>query len=117
MQSGLRKVPNPTSLLPKQSRYGQGVKAQDNGQPYIFKCFQAFPWAKYLYPQPCSRFDIQMTFRMGDKANELPPERMDTLRPGPVLHHAQITVGDIVAIAGDSAGAWKHQGHEWLAYV
>lgn len=96
--------------------------------PYVFKCFEKLPWAKYLY---CQSSSTSLTNRGQNKsvtnhmrvspANQVPevripvgPRSTGIEARGEAMH---VSIGDIVAIPKDNESAWKTDDAEYFGYV
>ncbi|KAL9100049.1 MAG: hypothetical protein Q9163_004525 [Psora crenata] len=82
--------------------------------PYVSKCFQHMPWAKFLLPQNSvsTRIDVPTKWQTSEICSN-PGWRSTGSDPT----CKQVGVRDVVAIPSDAASEWKHQGAEWFAYV
>lgn len=80
--------------------------------PFVFKCFQHLPWAKFLEVQSpaagVGKTDDEncMTYRNKIK---IPQER--------VKNQKIISIGEVVAIRTDQVTDWKHNDQLWYGYV
>ncbi|KAL9126610.1 MAG: hypothetical protein Q9217_004367 [Psora testacea] len=85
------------------------VRRKTTVTPYVYKCFQHLPWAKFLYPSgSATEFRYSDTGPLSDMGWR--PTTSDSSRN-------QICIGDVVAVPSDAKSTWKDQGAEWLAYV
>ena len=96
--------------------------------PYVFKCFERLPWAKYLYCQPpltspANRSpykSIKNDTSLGP-ANQVLEVRVPFGRRSSGTKAREepthVSVGDVVAIPKDDNSAWKTDDVEYFGYV
>lgn len=96
--------------------------------PYVFKCFERLPWAKFLYSQSSSTSltqrnhkEIATDYVRVSHANQVTEVRIPLGRRssgmkarGEPIH---VSIGDVVAIPKDENSAWKTDDPEYLGYV
>lgn len=96
--------------------------------PYVFKCFEKLPWARYLCCQspltsPTNRSpdkSISNDTRLGP-ANQVQDVRVPAgRRSGGMKARAEpthVSIGDVVAVPKDNNSAWKTDDVEYFGYV
>ena len=83
--------------------------------PYVFRCFQYLPWAKFLYSQAAVPATKTGSPTESLLSNIFLTDNWRLTRSDPSM--VQVSIGDVVAIPSDAFSTWKHQGAEWYAYV
>ena len=89
--------------------------------PYVFDCFQRFPWAKFLYCQDFLRPNSSVV-NLHTKSR---PEKLEVRIPLNCSSSSKagqkptdiINIGDVVAIPRDENSSWKTEDAEYLGYV
>ena len=96
--------------------------------PYVFKCFESLPWAKFLY---CQSPLTSSTNRSPDEstnnytrlspANQVLEVRIPFGRRSSGMkargEPTHVSIGDVVAIPKDNNSAWKTDDAEYFGYV
>lgn len=96
--------------------------------PYVFKCFERLPWAKFLYRQfPSNSYvhrsqkNLSTSHVRVTSENQVPVVRIPLARESSDLkargQPIHVSVGDVVAIPKDHNSAWKTDDAEYLGYV
>lgn len=119
---------NKNMFVTLQEREELVSKRKTTVTPYVFKCFEKIPWAKYLYCQSPSTSLINrsrnklVTNDVKAKPSHQVPEVRIPFAPwsngtkarGEAIH---VSVGDVVAIPKDNESAWKTDDDEYFGYV
>lgn len=92
--------------------------------PYVFKCFEHLPFARFLDPQIPAPHVLRLwneklvanSFSAGSANISIARQQRDELE----THFAsptQVSIGDVIAIRPDKQTGWKHDDYLWYGYV
>ncbi len=112
------------NAIPKQTAHLSSTTTSSTTKtvvtPYVFRCFEHLPFARFLDPQVpappvlAARHQNDLATTLIGRGPRLPLARNHELEKDPGRH---IQMGDVIAIKPEKESSWKHNDPLWYGYV